>query len=464
VPEALAAIVEKMMAKEAGQRYQTPQAVVDVLAPWTQAPIGPPPEDEMPRLCAAAMGVPGTESNMTPPGGPPAAPAADGSRKAWQVSAPGSKPELSPTIVQSGSGSKNRAATPPRPRVPATPVPMASSPASPAPRGAAALRAAQGNASNGKAPAPRSKAVPDDESVAWEQLTPDTADAKAKGDTDPNPAARSSSRARLAAVATQSARDRRRLFWVIGIVSGVMILGVIIALIVALVSGNSDPNKGGPPPSTGPKTLQVSRAGADGTFRWLSQALNQAKSGDRIVVLDGPIEEPLLIAIRGSKRLQDVTLEAAEGAEVVWKLPANSAEANQIVTLATLQNFVLRGFTFDGGGKVNDLIVLTDDCSGLALEKLKLKGFKRSGILLANCKGSAGRPITISRLRVFSTNATDAALFFQINPGFEIRTNQHITVPDLHIEGPCTSPVIYGPGQTSDTSVVLPKGVTPKQL
>src|SRR5439155_26269507 len=72
VPEGVAAIVEKMMAKEAAQRYQTPQEVMDALEPWTGTPIGPPPVEEMPRLCAAALGVTvPSDGSASPPSAPP---------------------------------------------------------------------------------------------------------------------------------------------------------------------------------------------------------------------------------------------------------------------------------------------------------------------------------------------------------------------------------------------------------
>ncbi len=48
-PEGLAAIVAKMMAKAPAERYQTPAEVYEALAPWTQTPIPPPPEEEMPK-------------------------------------------------------------------------------------------------------------------------------------------------------------------------------------------------------------------------------------------------------------------------------------------------------------------------------------------------------------------------------------------------------------------------------
>src|SRR5262245_16028595 len=48
VPPELEAIIFKMMAKQPADRYQTPGAVAEALAPYTQAPIPPPPEGEMP--------------------------------------------------------------------------------------------------------------------------------------------------------------------------------------------------------------------------------------------------------------------------------------------------------------------------------------------------------------------------------------------------------------------------------
>jgi serine/threonine protein kinase len=54
VPEELAAVLDRMMAKDANERYQTPQSVIEALAPWTAMPVPPPPADEMPRRSLAA--------------------------------------------------------------------------------------------------------------------------------------------------------------------------------------------------------------------------------------------------------------------------------------------------------------------------------------------------------------------------------------------------------------------------
>jgi hypothetical protein len=69
LPEGIAKIIEKMMAKNPWDRYQTPLAVVKALAEWTRTPIPPPPEHEMPKLCPAARRV--GVSQPTPLPAPP---------------------------------------------------------------------------------------------------------------------------------------------------------------------------------------------------------------------------------------------------------------------------------------------------------------------------------------------------------------------------------------------------------
>ena len=113
VPPEIAAIIEKAMSKDPAQRYQTPMAVAEALAPWAATPIPPPPESEMPRLSAAAMGAgsPGGDSTLT---GVPRTGASDppsGARKQWQVAngstvstAPPRLPTPPPQIAAIGPG------------------------------------------------------------------------------------------------------------------------------------------------------------------------------------------------------------------------------------------------------------------------------------------------------------------------------------------------------------------------
>jgi serine/threonine protein kinase len=69
VPEAVAAVLEKMMAKEADDRYQTHQEVADALAVLCRQPVPPPSDEEMPKLCPAALS--GMVVTNMPPGSRP---------------------------------------------------------------------------------------------------------------------------------------------------------------------------------------------------------------------------------------------------------------------------------------------------------------------------------------------------------------------------------------------------------
>ncbi len=57
VPETLAQVVHKMLAKKPEERYPTPAEVARALTPWTKQPIPLPTESEMPRISPAAGGL-----------------------------------------------------------------------------------------------------------------------------------------------------------------------------------------------------------------------------------------------------------------------------------------------------------------------------------------------------------------------------------------------------------------------
>jgi serine/threonine protein kinase len=97
VPEGLAAVLDRMMAKEPAARYQTPAEIAEALAPWTQTPISPPPREEMPELVSPARGM----AEATPGSGFPASlyePAATPSpaREADTARSPSSRPRPQP--------------------------------------------------------------------------------------------------------------------------------------------------------------------------------------------------------------------------------------------------------------------------------------------------------------------------------------------------------------------------------
>jgi serine/threonine protein kinase len=69
VPGKLAAVVERMIDKQPGRRYQTAEEVIEALLPWTATPLPPPRAEEMPRLSPAARAavVADTDSKLGDP-------------------------------------------------------------------------------------------------------------------------------------------------------------------------------------------------------------------------------------------------------------------------------------------------------------------------------------------------------------------------------------------------------------
>jgi serine/threonine protein kinase len=67
VPEGLAAVLAKMIAKEPARRYQTPAELAEALAPYTQTPIDPPSDGEIPKVSPAARIAGFSEVNYTMP-------------------------------------------------------------------------------------------------------------------------------------------------------------------------------------------------------------------------------------------------------------------------------------------------------------------------------------------------------------------------------------------------------------
>jgi serine/threonine protein kinase len=412
VPDEVVAIVDKMMAKEVGQRYQTPKEVMDALEPFTQMPIPPPPADEMPRLCPAAMGAApppeGSGSFPLPPvsGMPSPAP-----RKSWQVSAsPSSRSQApaTPPPPASSPSTRDEPAAPPKTaqgnRVATLSKPVA---ASPAPK---SLQTTPRPGPNGQTL--KESAAPREESVAWERLAPDTQEVEARADTAPNkPAkARSGSGLRMTLLEYR-ARERRRLLVVIGVVAAVVLLASIVTIVLALRDKGGSGNTGTPQATN---TIYFS-PGKDAVYRDLKKALLATKPGWRVVVREGTIDDEGGTLISGQALPKDVTLEVEPGATVVWRLKRNIPQLANLLVLSHVDGFTLRGFTFDGEGRIKDLLSMTGICPGVRLEDIKLRNFTRTGIAISNCQGTKDRPLTIRRVQISAPKPVESAVEFAIN-------------------------------------------------
>jgi eukaryotic-like serine/threonine-protein kinase len=431
VPEGLVAIIEQMMSKDPAQRYPTPQAVVDVLAPWTQQPIAPPPEKEMPHLSPAAMGVTGSGemASLATPNPSQPVPGGPSSKRNWQVPTtqnpkPPANPrppsDMAPPVAPAPSKQAAPVALPLRPSVSPSPAPARprangdlpgtlprgpnARPTSPranpvsAPRGAVTT-------------APQPEPIAEEESPPWEQLSPDTDDLTARADTAPR-----SAHKRVPAPKQSKSKalledpKKRRILWIILAVICFFALAGATAVISSAFFGKSKSKTSGEdsPPALG-KTLFVRQ---DGAYRKISEALKDAQPGDHIRV-GVNVQENVLLE---GKRFQSLTIESEDSNRpVTWSFPTDAKGVAQILDIRNVEGVTVRGFVMDGGDRANEIVRLYGNCPGLKLDDLKLKGFKQYGIVVSNCAGTSDRPVTLSRLRFFGDEKLqrDAAIRFQ---------------------------------------------------
>jgi serine/threonine protein kinase len=418
VPEELAAIVDKMMAKERDQRYPTPIEVVEALAKWTQGSIGPPAESEMPALSLAARGGARSDSNSGPRPSPRAKPASPPPRPEWQgpespgPGTPTDSPSKETSLVSPGSS-------------PTLPVDR---PAESPPPVAPLITAGDEFRFTVKV-APTINE--EDDSLPWQNLTAAIKDVKATADKSP------SAPIKRKAIETPPKRPlslRPQTLWIGGVAIGILTL---TAMIWGLIAANSStPPKKTASASEGSR-LVVSRSSLDGVFPNLRQALKKAKPKDHIVLADSVVEEQADL-----QNKKDITIEAEEGKTVVWRYPEKQRPGKFLLSLDHLERVRLKGFTLDGAGKVDHTAVLSGNCPGLTLENISFRGFNESAILMVNCAGTIGSPVSLLQLESSTALPCEAALSFQINPRFaDPKTNQYIVVRDCRFNGPYKSAI-----------------------
>jgi serine/threonine protein kinase len=466
-PEELVAVIERMMAKDPAQRHQTPQAVADALEAWTQQPIAPPPEEEMPRLSLAAMGTTGSgemsvsSAQPSPVSGGMMSPSP---RKNWQVPpTPATRSPSPPEPADQGP-----AASPPSP-APAKPAPApVTNPARPRPNGelrpvhapAASSTTGRPAPSNGNPfTIPRAAArlapepIGDEEAPPWEQLSPDTDDLTARADTAPRTAPKNpSSRKRLNksnTVVLDSAK-RVQLLIIMGVIGFFIVVGVVAAVVISFFGGANAKSTDKEKPAG--NVLLVTK---DGSLRTIGEALKKAQPGDTIKVRDA-VQECIILE---GKRFPNLTIEAEDPARyVAWSFPANPLRGTtQLIDVRNIEGLTLRGFVLDGGEQAEQVIRLHGNCPGLKLEDLKIKGFKQVGVLITNCAGTNDRPVILSKLSLIAEGQPkDAGLFFYFVKGIkDPPLNQHIKVQKCTFAGTFKSKVVVEPDSNESSSVQI---------
>ena len=431
VPEEMAAVLEKMMAKDPAARYQTPVAVAEALAPWTTTPIPPPPESEMPQLSPAAMGGPpgGGDPSLvgagrTLSGDPPSGTL----RKPWQVANGKSSGTLpapapaAPTPPPPPPPANLRKSGPLPPQAKAPPV-LSPVPLRPTP---APVRPAV------VAPAPAGAAPPEEEeSAAWDKLVSDTEDPAAQLDTAPRSGAKSgkksggSPKGMSGGGQAATPESRRRLWIVVGVVSAavVLLLAVGVWAAIALSSGPKDNGSATRPP------LRVDPNGGPNVYKSIQEAVKKAGPDDHIVLMADVTEPSVQVS-----RKENLVIESAPGRKAVWRCSDKVAE-RRLLLVENSSGFELKDVVLDGAGQADALVVLFGGCPGLKLTGLDLKNFKQFGVHAISCDGAEGRPVVLTKLHIATGDPAQAGLYFSFTPS-TVQKTQYFTVQDCSFDGP----------------------------
>jgi hypothetical protein len=476
IPDGVVAVLEKMMAKDPAQRYQEPLDVAEALSPWTQTPIQPPPDNEMPKfsLAAAPRSMVGNADSLGVSGrqGADSSPAP---RKGWQVAG---GPLTPPPSNPSGSGpvhAPHPVATATRPLA-SPPIPQDTLPASaqtapvarPAPAPAPPAPVAQAAPIPRQAPPPRPAAPEARPAPAWNSGTApavpvapaalpvaQAAPAAPVALAAPAPVARPASvqtaapaplkqapapSAAPAAIQTAPAEeiDEEEAPWSPDSDSaltrsapgsgsrvdkkpkssskaGLLVIGIfLVGGLVVL-----------PTVALTGYFLFNSTVGPGGATakarpplkvnpaeRKLYDVFKSLSAGDHIL-LTGDVQEANLVL----DKVKNVTLEAAPGVRVTWKCPPNPKKDSKLLMIQAAEGVRVRGITFDGANEaqLEALVQLYGHCPGTRLEGLTFTNAGRSDVMFANCEGVESDPVVCQGL-TFGTPQNKASVFFHIFP------------------------------------------------
>jgi eukaryotic-like serine/threonine-protein kinase len=466
VPEEIAAIIEKAMAKDPAQRYQTPIAVAEALAPFTTTAIPLPPESEMPQLSLAAMGGgpptgDGSPTGITRTGSsdPPS-----GTRKPWQVangSASSTTPQRPPTPAPPTAPpppvvkSRPTGVTPPAAPTPPTVRPAAAVQVGPKPPARPVLspvplRPTPAPARQAAAPVQAPAAPLEEEAASWEKLVSDTEDPTAYLDTTPKSGKRSgvSRKGSSGSQLQVPAVSRRRLWIVIGAATAAVAL--LVALITLIAIALSSPRPNTQPGTTLRPPLHVDPSGADKTaYRTIKEAVSHAITNDHIVLMADVAESDVHIF-----RKENLVIESAPDKRFVWSFPDGST-GHKLIGVDASPGFEMKGVALDGKGKADYLITLFSDCRGLKLHDIDLRDFKSCGVYVASCDGTANQPIMLSDLRFTTKDAGQSGLYFTFISS-SIQTTEHFVVEHCNLSGPGRPVLATNPGAVQ--GVKLPDG------
>lgn len=378
VPAEVAAILEKMMAKKPENRYQTPEKLAEALLPFTQTPIPPPPDEEMPQLSIAAQGTAsGAVSITTTP-----------------------KTAVTPKTPPPAHGQKP-------PKTSTAPPPVPANKQAPTPAGGIKTSSAVAEADTQRnKPAPVVEPIPDSSPGAqiWEAISAETANAsnldteRRRGSSKSSRRVKTKTETMKALAAPKSSRQQAKkrlpVTLLLLIAGGVLVIGFGSFAVYWFGFREKTPGASQTPPSVGPRTLVLTKTpgGAPLHYTSLKKALEDFKPGDTIVIRDDVWEE-----IGTASQTKGLVI-TGDGKHVTWRAPGGQ-RGNFLLSLASTDGARISGITFQCGGQTDHAVRLYGPCPGLVIEDVEMLDANSSSLVLHDCTSDKDRPISVRRCR-----------------------------------------------------------------
>ncbi len=380
VPDELIAVIEKAMAKDPAQRYQLPIEFAAALNPWTQEPIGPPPDVEMPQLAPILKrsGL-APDSNPAIVRGSEVAGEPPSSRKVWQVPGctPSPRPHAKPGPPPIAGPSPARPKTPPAGKVPGrVPVPP------PTVVKRTAKQIADANGRPRLAPTKQAVVTEEPDAIADAETSPGIHAVT----TPPIGSKRKIAVPKLAAPPTMLG-DKPVLFWCL--VAAAVVLAVLILTGTVWLANRAFGAAG---PATGTPNPPLYVGGTNGLT--IEQALARARANDRIVLQEDISASGVAVT------WPNLTIESAPGQTWTWHAPKNTDASATLMIVDNVEGLAVKNLKFDGENRAGTLIQVRGKCPDLKLQDLTLMQFTNCGLRVTSAEGTEHRPIHFTRLEI----------------------------------------------------------------
>jgi eukaryotic-like serine/threonine-protein kinase len=204
----------------------------------------------------------------------------------------------------------------------------------------------------------------------------------------------------------------------------------------------SEPRKALTPPADQPADASVSLVSGSSipqSFLTVREAIHAAKPGDRVVVRGTLLIEAVELSdAAGAPR--DLCIEGintqSQGEPVHWRGSRDLSGGRALLDVSSLEGFRLKGFLFDGQGKVAELLRVSGRGAGSVLEDLQFKGATRASVVLRGWAGESGKPATIERSSFSTESEPEAAILIEADPDRPTTASEFVRVLACRFVGP----------------------------